>query len=86
MTEEREEYGPQLPGGGDVYRSQDRVLEVDQAGGSQAEVDQALVRAEQTKAAFIQAEDRRMEDPQYRAAVEASYDGDRYPDLEAEAG
>ena len=44
---------------------------------------QAQASAERIEAAFIQAEDRRMEDPGYRAQVEASYDGDRYAEMEA---
>ncbi|MGA2830979.1 MAG: hypothetical protein ABSF03_33255, partial [Streptosporangiaceae bacterium] len=75
--------GPQPPAVHDLYRARERVLEVDQAGGSPAGVAQAKMKARQTEAAYIQAEDRRMEDPAYRAEIEASYDSDRYPDLEA---
>lgn len=73
MSDEHEDYGPQLPGAHDLYRSRERVLEVDQASGSRTAVTQAQASAERTKAAFIQAEDRRMEDPAYRAEVEAGW-------------
>ena len=79
MSDEHEDYGPQLPSAHDLYRARERVLEVDQAGGSRAAVTQAQVSAERTEAAYVRAEDRRMEDPAYRAEVEASYDSDRSP-------
>jgi hypothetical protein len=85
MSDGHEDYGLQLPGARDLYRARERVLEVDQAGGTRAEVTQAQASAERTEAAYIQADDRRMEDPAYRAEVEASYDGDRYADMEAGA-
>ena len=84
MNNEHEGYGPHPPGEHDLYRARERVLEVDQAGGSRAEVAQAQANARQTEAAYIQAGERRWErDPAYRAEVIASYDGDRYADMEA---
>ena len=85
MSDEHEDYGPQLPDARDLYRARERVLEADQAGGNRTGVTQAQASAERTETAFIQAEDRRMEDPGYRAEVQASYDGDRYAEMEGGA-
>ena len=86
MNNEHEGYGPQPPSPHDLYRARERVLEAGQAGASSAEVTQAQASAQQTEAAYIQAGDRRWErDPAYRAEVTASYDGDRYADVEAGA-
>jgi len=86
MSDEHGGYGPQPPGEHDLYRARERVLEAGQAGGSQAGVTQAQVNAQQTEAAYIQAGERRWErDPAYRAEVIASYDSDRYADMEAGA-
>lgn len=61
MSDEHEDYGPQLPDAHDLYRARERVLEVDQAGGSRAAVTQPQVSAERTEAAYVRAEGRRME-------------------------
>ena len=84
MTGSHEGYGPRPPGEHDLHRARERVLEAGQAGGSRAEVTQAQVNAQETEAAYIQADERRWErNPAYRAEVIASYDGDRYADVEA---
>ena len=45
---------------------------------------QAQANAQQTEAAYVQVGERLWErDPAYRAEVTASYDGDRYADMEA---
>ena len=36
MIDDREGYGPSLPDERDLYRARERVLEIDQAGGSRA--------------------------------------------------
>ena len=85
MTDQsRAGYGPHPPGEHDLYRARERVLETSQAGASGAEVAQAQANAQQTEAAYIRADERRWErDPAYRAEVTASYDRDRYADMEA---
>jgi hypothetical protein len=84
VTGNHEGYGPHPAGEHDLYRARERVLEASQAGGSRAEVAQAQANAQQTEAAYTQADGRRWErDPAYRAEVTASYDGDRYADMEA---
>ena len=84
MNDEHEDCGPQPPGEHDLHRARERALEASQAGGSRTEVAQAQAAAQQTEAAYIQASERRWErDPAYRAEVTASYDGDRYADMEA---
>ncbi len=76
--------GPQPPGEHDQHRARERALEVGQADGTSAEVAQAQASARQTEAAYTRDHERRWErDPAYRAEVTASYDGDRYADMEA---
>ena len=84
MTGGHEGYGPQPPGEHELDRARERALEAGQAGGSPAEVAQAQASARQTEAAYTRDHERRWDrDPAYRAEVTASYDGDRYADMEA---
>jgi hypothetical protein len=78
------EYGPQMPEHRDLHRAREQVLEIGQAGGTLGQVAQARADADRTEAAFIKADERHFErDAGYRAEVEASYDRDRFSEMEA---
>jgi len=84
VNDEHEGYGPQPPGEHDLHRARERALEASQAGGSRTEVAQAQAAAQQTEAAYTRSDERHWKrDPAYRSEVTASYDGDRYADVEA---